>query len=201
MVTGRGCRLGCRSPTLHHSLQRPETGRLARKRWLLGRCGLGRTKPFRDGAPSVEPSLADPVQQGEGFGASRAVPPRQTSFVCCCKHTGSNHSFLWLTSLILQTQRSIRIYNLIKQQLIKKLMSNSAWISSMAVHPGGDNLLVGCYDCKSLWFDLDLSVKPYLNLRLHSAAVRHVAFHPRYPLFATASDDCSLIVCHARVFK
>jgi len=35
-----------------------------------------------------------------------------------------------------QTQRSIRIYDLVKQQLIKKLLSNSAWISSMAVHPG-----------------------------------------------------------------
>ncbi|XP_059487702.1 ribosome biogenesis protein BOP1 homolog [Neocloeon triangulifer] len=103
--------------------------------------------------------------------------------------------------LFVATQRTIRIYDLVKQQLIKKLLSNSAWISSMSVHPGGDNLLVGCYDCKSIWFDLDLSVKPYLNLRLHSAAVRNVAFHPRYPLFATASDDCSLIVCHARVFN
>ncbi|KAF4533301.1 hypothetical protein B566_EDAN004422 [Ephemera danica] len=84
--------------------------------------------------------------------------------------------------LFVATQRTIRIYDLVKQQLVKKLMSNSAWISSMAVHPGGDNLLVGCYDCKTFWYDLDLSTKPYLNLRLHSAAVRHVAFHQRYPL-------------------
>jgi ribosome biogenesis protein ERB1 len=130
-----------------------------------------------------------------------------------------NTCCMFKLNLLFQTQRTIRIYDLVKQQLVKKLMSNSAWISSMAVHPGklsshilplafanlaltgGDNLLVGCYDCKTHWFDLDLSTKPYLNLRLHSAAVRHVAFHPRYPLCVTASDDRSLIVCHARVYK
>lgn len=35
------------------------------------------------------------------------------------------------------TQRSIRIYNLIKQEMTKKLQANSKWISSMAIHPGG----------------------------------------------------------------
>lgn len=36
------------------------------------------------------------------------------------------------------TQRSIRIYNLVKQEMTKKLQTNSKWISSMAVHPGGN---------------------------------------------------------------
>lgn len=36
------------------------------------------------------------------------------------------------------TQRSIRIYNLIKQEMTKKLEANSKWISSMAIHPGGN---------------------------------------------------------------
>lgn len=36
------------------------------------------------------------------------------------------------------TQRSIRIYNLIKQEMTKKLQANSKWISSMAIHPGGN---------------------------------------------------------------
>lgn len=35
------------------------------------------------------------------------------------------------------TQRSVRIYNLVKQEMTKKLQANSKWISSMAVHPGG----------------------------------------------------------------
>lgn len=36
------------------------------------------------------------------------------------------------------TQRSVRIYNLVKQEMTKKLQANSKWISSMAVHPGGN---------------------------------------------------------------
>nr|NVI69897.1 putative ribosome biogenesis protein BOP1 homolog [Cucujiformia] len=57
--------------------------------------------------------------------------------------------------LLVATQRHVRIYDLIKQQLIKKLTTDSKWISSIAVHPGGDNVIVGTYDRKLLWFDLD----------------------------------------------
>nr|MBE5724359.1 putative ribosome biogenesis protein BOP1-like protein [Cucujiformia] len=57
--------------------------------------------------------------------------------------------------LFVATQRHIRIYDLVKQTLVKKLVTNSKWISTMSIHPGGDNLLVGTYDRKVLWFDLD----------------------------------------------
>lgn len=71
----------------------------------------------------------------------------------------------------------------------------------MAIHPKGDNLLVSTYDKKMLWFDLDLSTKPYQTIRLHKNAVRSAAFHLRYPLFASASDDLSVIVSHGMVYK
>nr|CAD7403231.1 unnamed protein product [Timema cristinae] len=99
------------------------------------------------------------------------------------------------------TQRNVRVYDLVKQELIKKLLSNAKWISSMAIHHGGDNILVGTYDRKMLWFDLDLSTKPYQTLRLHGTAVRAVAYHKRYPLFASGSDDRSVIVCHGMVYN
>lgn len=35
------------------------------------------------------------------------------------------------------TQRYVRVYNLLKQELTKKLMANCKWVSSMAIHPGG----------------------------------------------------------------
>lgn len=35
----------------------------------------------------------------------------------------------------------------------------------MDVHPGGDNLIIGSYDKKLAWFDMDLSAKPYKTLR------------------------------------
>lgn len=116
------------------------------------------------------------------------------------------------------TQRFVRIYHLLKQELTKKLLTNCKWVSSMAVHPGGergpwghsggcsglpppswaraerpprppgpalaqteggslspcaptallssgDNLICGSYDSRLVWFDLDLSTKPYRVLR------------------------------------
>ncbi|XP_077600115.1 ribosome biogenesis protein bop1 [Stigmatopora nigra] len=102
---------------------------------------------------------------------------------------------------LVATQRYIRIYNLVKQEMTKKLQANSKWISSMAIHPGGDNIICGSYDCRLNWFDLDLSTKPYKMLRHHKKAVRAVAYHRHYPLFASASDDGTVIVCHGTVYN
>uniref|UniRef100_A0A1B0DLR0 Ribosome biogenesis protein BOP1 homolog n=1 Tax=Phlebotomus papatasi TaxID=29031 RepID=A0A1B0DLR0_PHLPP len=103
--------------------------------------------------------------------------------------------------LFVATQKSIRVYDLAKQELMKKLQSNSNWISDMAIHPKGDNLIVSTFDKKLLWFDLDLSTKPYQTMRLHREAVRGVAFHRKYPLFASGSDDVSVIVSHGMVYN
>ncbi|BES94044.1 Pescadillo homolog [Nesidiocoris tenuis] len=102
---------------------------------------------------------------------------------------------------LVATQRNVRIYDLAKREITKKLLTSSKWIADIAVHPGGDNLIVGTYDRKVLWFDLELSTKPYKRLSLHSQAVRSVAYHSRYPLFATVSDDQSLIVSHGMVYN
>ncbi|ODM96933.1 Ribosome biogenesis protein BOP1 [Orchesella cincta] len=99
------------------------------------------------------------------------------------------------------TQRHVRVYDLLKQEMVKKLISGAKWISSMSIHPGGDNVIVGTYDKKVMWFDLDLSTKPYQTLRFHGNAVRSVAFHKRYPLFASGSDDCNLIISHGMVYN
>lgn len=55
----------------------------------------------------------------------------------------------------------VRVYNLQTQILIKKLVAGTKWISSLAVHPKGDNVIIGSYDRRLCWFDLDLSVKPF----------------------------------------
>jgi len=103
--------------------------------------------------------------------------------------------------LFVATQKNIRVYDLVKQVLAKKLQSYTKWISSMAIHPGGDNLIVGTYDKKVQWFDMDLSVLPYRNLRYHMDAVRSVDFHKRYPLFASAGDDNNITVSHGMVYS
>ncbi|KAJ3348632.1 Ribosome biogenesis protein 1 [Kappamyces sp. JEL0680] len=102
--------------------------------------------------------------------------------------------------LFVATQRSVRVYNLIKQELIRKLIPGSQWISSIDIHPGGDNIIIGTFDKRIHWFDMDLSAKPYKTLRYHTAAVRQVAFHPRYPLFASSSDDGSVLLFHGMVY-
>ncbi|CAG4933037.1 unnamed protein product [Parnassius apollo] len=103
--------------------------------------------------------------------------------------------------LFVATQRVVRVYDLVKQELVRKLLAGAQWISSLALHPAGDNLLVASYDRKCMWFDLELSSKPYQTLRLHGGAVRAVAFHPRYPLFASAGDDRYIVVSHGMVYN
>ncbi|XP_065191729.1 ribosome biogenesis protein bop1-like [Sycon ciliatum] len=122
------------------------------------------------------------------FGTVKGLPQ------CCLFHPTMPFFFL-------ATQRSIRVYNLQKNELKKKLTPGAKWISSLAVHPQGDNVICGSYDLKLSWFDMDLSTEPYKTLRHHRQAIRQVAFHKRYPLFASASDDGSVIVCHGTVYS
>ncbi|XP_045774193.1 ribosome biogenesis protein BOP1 homolog isoform X1 [Maniola jurtina] len=103
--------------------------------------------------------------------------------------------------LLVATQRVVRVYDLLKQELVRKLQTGAQWISALAVHPAGDNLLVSSYDRKLIWFDLELSSRPYQTLRLHGRAVRALAFHRRYPLFASAGDDPYLVVSHGMVYN
>jgi ribosome biogenesis protein ERB1 len=98
------------------------------------------------------------------------------------------------------TRNTIRSYDLAKQELVKILQPGAKWISSIDVHPGGDNIIVGTYDKRLLWHDLDLSNKPYKTLRFHKEAIRAVKFHQGgLPLFADTSDDGSIQIFHGKV--
>lgn len=99
------------------------------------------------------------------------------------------------------TQQAVRIYNLAKQSLTKKLISGSGVITSMSIHPSGDHVILGGEDRRVCWYDLDLSTKPYKALRYHEKAIRAVSFHPAYPLFASASDDGTAHIFHGKVFN
>jgi len=94
----------------------------------------------------------------------------------------------------------VRVYDLMTQQLIKKLQTGVRWVSTLDVHPGGDNVVIGSYDKRVCWFDMDLSPKPYRVLRSHDKAVRGVGFSKRFPLFASASDDGKIQVFHGMVY-
>jgi ribosome biogenesis protein ERB1 len=102
--------------------------------------------------------------------------------------------------LFVATQRHVYVYNLAKQALAKKLQAGGGPLTCLAVHPRGDNLLVGGADRRVAWFDLDLGATPYKTFASHAAGVAGVAFHPRLPLFASAADDAAAHVFHGRVY-
>ncbi|GBG33674.1 Ribosome biosis protein ERB1 [Hondaea fermentalgiana] len=103
--------------------------------------------------------------------------------------------------IFVASKRYVHVYHLGQQKRLKQLKTGSQWISSMAIHPDGNNLVVGTYDRRVSWFDLDISSKPWRTLKYHKRALREVDFHDRYPLFASASDDGTVHVFHARVFE
>jgi WD40 repeat protein len=49
------------------------------------------------------------------------------------------------------TQNHVRVYNLAKQALAKKLLGGGGCVTCLAVHPGGDHLLVGSDDRRLAW--------------------------------------------------
>lgn len=110
--------------------------------------------------------------------------------------------------LFVANQRVIRAYDLSKQSLLKIVQPGARWISSFSLHPtsstisGSDNLIIGSYDRRLLWVDVDLSTRPFKTLRYHEKAIRAVGFHPninRFPLLADASDDGTIQIFHGLV--
>ncbi|KAL7484063.1 hypothetical protein ACHAW6_009703 [Cyclotella cf. meneghiniana] len=103
--------------------------------------------------------------------------------------------------LFVASKEHVRVYHLVKQVMVKRLMSGCRHISSLDVHVSGDHVVVGSLDRRLVWFDLDLASTPYKTLKYHERALRSVGFHPRYPLMASASDDGSIHVFHSMVYS
>ncbi|KAF6150172.1 hypothetical protein GIB67_023127 [Kingdonia uniflora] len=99
------------------------------------------------------------------------------------------------------TKKAIRVYDLLKEKLVRKLEPNVREVSSIAIHPSGDNVIVGSREGKLCWFDMDLSSQPYKKLQCHPKDITDVAFHRSYPLFASCSDDCTSYVFHGMVYS
>eukprot|EP00913_Durusdinium_trenchii_P033156 g31039.t1 len=113
----------------------------------------------------------------------------------CAFHPSKPH-------FLVATMRSVRIYDLQKQAQVKQLISGAKWISSVTVHPTGDHVVVGSYDRRVVWWDLDFASKPYKTLQYHDKAVRCATFHPgKFPLLAACSDDATVSILHAKVFS
>jgi WD40 repeat protein len=95
----------------------------------------------------------------------------------------------------------VRVYNLSEQKLVKKLTPGVQWISSIAIHPAGDNLIVGSQDRRVCWFDLDGGEKPYRTLKYHGAAVRRCVSLPCCYHNEDWNMELSLAFRHSYIFK
>ena len=102
--------------------------------------------------------------------------------------------------LFVATRASVLCYHLVKQTLLKRLTAPVRLISALRLHPSGDHLLVASFDRRVCWFDLDGASTPFRSMRYHTRAVRDLAFHPRFPLFASVADDGCAHVFHASVY-
>lgn len=114
-------------------------------------------------------------------------------------HPGSAPHFAMATA------KAVRIYDLVAQALLKKMSPGLGGIGlapALDMHPSGDHLLVGSFDGRAIWFDLDASAKPYRTLQPHAQAVSAVAYHPGgHPLFASASADGTVQIVHGQVYQ
>jgi ribosome biogenesis protein ERB1 len=100
-------------------------------------------------------------------------------------------------------QRCVRVYDLVRRTRHQLLEASGVkWVGTLDIHPSGDHLIGGSYDHRTIWWDSELSNKPFKTLRYHTKAVRRTTFHHGgYPLLATASDDGSVHIFHARIFN
>lgn len=147
---------------------------------------------FRDSESSKSAVMVHKLSSGE----SQQPFAKSKGFVqAICFHPSRPLFFV-------ATKGHVRVYDLSQQTLVKKLKAPVQWISSMDIHPQtGDHVLLGSYDRKVCWFDLDLSSKPFKTMKYHKAAVRSVKFHSAFPLFLSASDDGKIHVFHGRVYN
>lgn len=113
--------------------------------------------------------------------------------------TAEFHPFKSL--FFIATKHHIRIYDLARAKLVNKLYTGVSEISAMSLHPSGNHVLVGSIEGQLVWFDLDLSSRPYKRVRDHTYTVSSIAFHPTLPLFADASDDETIAIFHATVYE
>lgn len=103
--------------------------------------------------------------------------------------------------IFVATQQHVKLYHLVEQKMIKKLLTGCKWLSSIDIHPSGDHVIVGSYDRRVVWFDLDLSSTPYKTLKYHEKAIRDVRYHKKYPLMASGSDDGHVHIFHSAVYS
>lgn len=101
--------------------------------------------------------------------------------------------------LIILSQTHVFLYDLVKHENQKKLLTGAKGLSCLAIHRTGSNILVGSKDRQLLWFDLDWKNLPYKKMRVHSGALENCRFSQHLNLFSSSADDGSIVVQFGKV--
>jgi len=102
---------------------------------------------------------------------------------------------------IVATNSNIFIYNLQKQEMVRKFVSNLNTISNISIHKNGEDLIAGSKDGKVAWFQIELSEKPYKIMDYHNDKIKVVGFHNNYPLFYSASKSGKILIYHCTIYN
>jgi len=101
---------------------------------------------------------------------------------------------------LVATNSNIFIYNLQKQEMVRKFVSNLNTITHISIHKNGDDIIAGSKDGKVAWFQLELSEKPYKIMDYHGDKIKIVGFHNHYPLFLSCSRNGKILVYHSTIY-
>lgn len=100
---------------------------------------------------------------------------------------------------IVGTNTNIFIYNLQKQEMVRKFISNLGTITHISIHKNGSDLIAGAKDGKVAWFQLELSDKPFKLMDYHQDKIKSVGYHKEFPLFFSCSRNGKLLVYYGKV--
>jgi ribosome biogenesis protein ERB1 len=101
---------------------------------------------------------------------------------------------------IVATNSNIFIYNLQKQELIKKCFSNLNTINKISLHKNGADLIAGDKSGKVAWFQLELSQKPFKLMDYHQDKIKAIDYNNNFPLFLSCSRNGKLLVYYGKVY-
>ena len=100
---------------------------------------------------------------------------------------------------IVATNSNIFIYNLQKQELIRKFISNLNTISRISLHKNGNDLIAGDKSGKVAWFQLELSSKPFKLMDYHQDKIKSAEFNDNFDIFFSCSRNGKLVVYYGKV--
>jgi ribosome biogenesis protein ERB1 len=100
---------------------------------------------------------------------------------------------------IVATNSNIFVYNLQKQELSRKFISNLNTINRISIHKNGNDLIAGDKSGKVAWFQLELSSKPFKLMDYHQDKIKSVEFNNNFPLFLSCSRNGKLVVYYGKV--